>query len=164
MDIDVSYLTHQPILLLTAEMDKLVKGLRLLNQADPCVEVMLQETGEHVIMGAGELHLERCLKDLRERFAKIAIHVSPPIVPFRESIVTGGKQHGRVMARMLIINFLTCLFAYARFICQQGKGWRDSPPRHSDNNNTKQIPQSQNKSRSSAQECNGTARISHCYN
>jgi hypothetical protein len=53
---------------------------------------MLQETGEHVIMGAGELHLERCLKDLRERFAKIAIHVSPPIVPFRESIVTGGKH------------------------------------------------------------------------
>ncbi|KAH8550719.1 P-loop containing nucleoside triphosphate hydrolase protein [Umbelopsis sp. PMI_123] len=71
-----------------SEMDKLVKGLRLLNQADPCVEVMLQETGEHVIMGAGELHLERCLKDLRERFAKIAIHVSPPIVPFRESIVS----------------------------------------------------------------------------
>ncbi|KAI9246612.1 P-loop containing nucleoside triphosphate hydrolase protein [Sporodiniella umbellata] len=69
------------------EMDKLVEGLRLLNQADPCVEVMLQETGEHVILTAGELHLERCLRDLKERFAKIEIHVSDPIVPFRESIV-----------------------------------------------------------------------------
>ncbi|KAI8330977.1 hypothetical protein BC941DRAFT_475149 [Chlamydoabsidia padenii] len=69
------------------EMDKLVEGLRLLNQADPCVQVMLQETGEHVILTAGELHLERCLRDLKERFAKIDIHVSPPIVPFRESIV-----------------------------------------------------------------------------
>ncbi|KAI9304322.1 hypothetical protein BJ944DRAFT_240655 [Cunninghamella echinulata] len=69
------------------EMDKLVEGLRLLNQADPCVQVMVQETGEHVILTAGELHLERCLKDLKERFAKIEIHVSPPIVPFRESIV-----------------------------------------------------------------------------
>ncbi|CAO3587467.1 unnamed protein product [Absidia cylindrospora] len=69
------------------EMNKLVEGLRLLNQADPCVQVMLQETGEHVILTAGELHLERCLRDLKERFAKISIHVSPPIVPFRESIV-----------------------------------------------------------------------------
>ncbi|KAI8979493.1 P-loop containing nucleoside triphosphate hydrolase protein [Mycotypha africana] len=71
------------------EMDKLVEGLRLLNQADPCVEVLLQETGEHVILTAGELHLERCLRDLKERFAKIDIHVSDPIVPFRESIVRG---------------------------------------------------------------------------
>jgi translation elongation factor EF-G len=43
-----------------AEMDKLVRGLRLLNQADSCVQVMLQETGEHVILTAGELHLEVC--------------------------------------------------------------------------------------------------------
>lgn len=69
------------------QMDKLVEGLHLLNQADPCVEVMLQETGEHVILTAGELHLERCLRDLKERFAKIEIHASEPIVPFRESIV-----------------------------------------------------------------------------
>ncbi|KAI9005840.1 P-loop containing nucleoside triphosphate hydrolase protein [Phycomyces nitens] len=70
------------------EMDKLVEGLRLLNQADPCVQVLLQETGEHVILTAGELHLERCLRDLKERFAKIEIHASEPIVPFRESIVS----------------------------------------------------------------------------
>lgn len=68
------------------QMGQLVEGLRQLNQADPCVEVYLQETGEHVIVCAGELHLERCLNDLRERFAKIEIQVSPPIVPFRETI------------------------------------------------------------------------------
>ncbi|KAJ3333923.1 Cytoplasmic GTPase/eEF2-like protein (ribosomal biogenesis) [Blyttiomyces sp. JEL0837] len=67
-------------------MNKLIEGLRLLNQSDPCVEVVLQETGEHVIVTAGELHLERCLKDLKERFAKIDIQVSPPIVPFKESL------------------------------------------------------------------------------
>jgi hypothetical protein len=39
-------------------MPKLVEGLKLLNQADPCVEVLVQETGEHVIIGAGELHIE----------------------------------------------------------------------------------------------------------
>lgn len=32
---------------------------------------------------------QRCLKDLRERFAKIEIHASKPIVPFRETAVKG---------------------------------------------------------------------------
>ena len=44
--------------LITAEIGKLTEGLRLLNQADPCVEVLVQETGEHVILTAGEVHLE----------------------------------------------------------------------------------------------------------
>lgn len=39
-------------------MSKLVEGLRMLNMADPCVETLVQETGEHVILTAGELHLE----------------------------------------------------------------------------------------------------------
>lgn len=48
-------------------MQKLVEGLRLLNQADPCVQVLVQETGEHVIITAGEVHLQRCVDDLKER-------------------------------------------------------------------------------------------------
>lgn len=71
-----------------SEMPLLAEGLRLLNQADPCVRVLVQQTGEHVIMAAGELHLERCLGDLRERFAKIDIEVSPPLVAFRETIIS----------------------------------------------------------------------------
>lgn len=48
-------------------MPQLVKGMKLLNQADPCVQVLIQETGEHVLVTAGEVHLQRCLDDLRER-------------------------------------------------------------------------------------------------
>lgn len=48
-------------------MQKLVEGLRLLNQADPCVQVLVQETGEHVIITAGEVHLQRCVDDLKKR-------------------------------------------------------------------------------------------------
>lgn len=70
-----------------ADMPKLVAGLALLAQADPCVETFQQQTGEHVILTAGELHLERCLKDLRERFARVEIQASKPIVPFRETAV-----------------------------------------------------------------------------
>ncbi|XP_070543409.1 elongation factor-like GTPase 1 [Ptychodera flava] len=70
-----------------ADMPSLVKGMKLLNQADSCVETLVQETGEHVIVAAGEVHLQRCLDDLRDRFAKIEISVSAPIIPFRETII-----------------------------------------------------------------------------
>ena len=43
-----------------ADMPKLLRGLKLLSQADPCVETFQQQTGEHVILTAGELHLEVC--------------------------------------------------------------------------------------------------------
>ncbi|KAF8914910.1 P-loop containing nucleoside triphosphate hydrolase protein [Mucidula mucida] len=72
-----------------ADMHKVVNGLKLLVQSDPSVEMFQQQTGEYVIVGAGELHLERCLKDLRERFAKVDIQASKPIVPFRETTVKG---------------------------------------------------------------------------
>ncbi|KAI9155923.1 Cytoplasmic GTPase/eEF2-like protein (ribosomal biogenesis) [Blastocladiella emersonii ATCC 22665] len=75
-----------------ADLPKLVDGLKLLNQSDPAVEVVLQNTGEHVISTSGELHLERCLVDLRERFARCAISVSPPIVPFRETVTLAPPQ------------------------------------------------------------------------
>uniref|UniRef100_A0A4W4G9U3 Elongation factor-like 1 n=1 Tax=Electrophorus electricus TaxID=8005 RepID=A0A4W4G9U3_ELEEL len=74
-----------------SEMQKLVQGMRLLNQADPCAEVLIQESGEHVLLTAGEVHLQRCLDDLRERFARIEISVSEPIVPFRETVIRPPK-------------------------------------------------------------------------
>lgn len=41
-----------------ADMPKLIRGMKLLSHADPCVETFQQSTGEHVILTAGELHLE----------------------------------------------------------------------------------------------------------
>lgn len=53
---------------IAACMDSLERGLKLLYQSDPCVEVLVQDTGEHVIIAAGEVHLQKCLDDLRLRF------------------------------------------------------------------------------------------------
>uniref|UniRef100_A0A0F7ZE56 Elongation factor-like 1 n=1 Tax=Crotalus adamanteus TaxID=8729 RepID=A0A0F7ZE56_CROAD len=74
-----------------SEMPQLVKGMKLLNQADPCVQILIQETGEHVLVTAGEVHLQRCLDDLKARFARIEISVSEPIIPFRETITRPPK-------------------------------------------------------------------------
>lgn len=67
------------------------EGLRLLNMSDPCVQVFQQETGEQILATAGELHLERCIKDLKERFAKVDVQYSSPIVPYRETLVDAGE-------------------------------------------------------------------------
>ncbi|XP_078441781.1 ribosomal protein S5/Elongation factor G/III/V family protein [Wolffia australiana] len=69
-----------------SDMAALARGLRLLNRADPFVEVAVSARGEHVLSAAGEVHLERCVKDLRDRFAKVSLEVSPPLVSFRETI------------------------------------------------------------------------------
>lgn len=70
------------------EMSKLVRGLKLLNHADPCVETYVEDSGEHILCTAGELHLERCLKDLRERFAGIELTHSEPAIPYRETFLS----------------------------------------------------------------------------
>lgn len=49
----------------SADLPRLIAGLKLLNQADPSVKISTQETGEQVIMCAGEVHLQRCLEDLQ---------------------------------------------------------------------------------------------------
>jgi ribosome assembly protein 1 len=74
-----------------ADLNKMIKGMKLLEQSDPCAQYEVLESGEHVILTAGELHLERCLKDLRERFARCEIQAGEPIVPYRESIVSAAE-------------------------------------------------------------------------
>ncbi|EXJ63308.1 elongation factor 2 [Cladophialophora psammophila CBS 110553] len=74
------------------DLNKMIKGLKLLEQSDPCAVYEQMESGEHVILTAGELHLERCLKDLRERFAKCDIQPGEPIVPYRETIVKAEEM------------------------------------------------------------------------
>ena len=44
------------------DLPKLVEGLKRLTKSDPCVQAWHNESGEHIVAGAGELHLEICLK------------------------------------------------------------------------------------------------------
>lgn len=75
-----------------ADLEKMIQGMKLLEQSDPCAQYEVLESGEHVILTAGELHLERCLKDLRERFAKCEIQAGEPIVPYRETILNATEM------------------------------------------------------------------------
>lgn len=56
------------------------------------VQCIIEESGEHIIAGAGELHLEICLKDLEEDHACIPIKKSDPVVSYRETISEQSNQ------------------------------------------------------------------------
>jgi len=73
----------------TSDLPKLVEALRLLAKADPSIQVEInQETGEHLISGMGELHLEITIYRVQNDY-KIPVTTSPPIVVYREGV--GGK-------------------------------------------------------------------------
>merc|ERR1712061_682156 len=69
-----------------ADLPKLVEGLKRLSKSDPMVQISTEESGEHIIAGAGELHLEICLKDLEEDHAQIPLKKSDPVVSYRETV------------------------------------------------------------------------------
>ncbi|CAG0895788.1 unnamed protein product [Cyprideis torosa] len=75
-----------------SDLPKLVEGLKRLAKSDPMVQCIIEESGEHIIAGAGELHLEICLKDLEEDHACIPIKKSDPVVSYRETVGEESDQ------------------------------------------------------------------------
>jgi elongation factor 2 len=72
---------------IVGDLPKLIEGLKRLVKSDPLVKCSTNTQGQHIIAGAGELHLEICLKDLQDDFMKgNEIVVSKPIVSFSETI------------------------------------------------------------------------------
>merc|ERR1712080_147840 len=68
------------------DLPKLVEGLKRLSKSDPCVKTYMSESGEHIVAGTGELHLEICLSDLQNDHAGIPLRISDPVVAYRETI------------------------------------------------------------------------------
>jgi len=76
-----------------SDLPKLVEGLKRLAKSDPMVQCIIEESGEHIVAGAGELHLEICLKDLEEDHAGIPLKKTDPVVSYRETV---GAESDRV--------------------------------------------------------------------
>jgi len=76
-----------------SDLPKLVEGLKRLSKSDPMVQCTIEESGEHIIAGAGELHMEICLKDLQEDFMGGApLRISEPVVSFRETVQSNASK------------------------------------------------------------------------
>jgi|TARA_B100001540_G_C15812319_1_gene645235 elongation factor 2 len=75
------------------DLPKFIDALRSLAKSDASLQVTTnQETGEALLAGMGELHLEITVYRLEEE-QNIKVKVSPPIVVYRESIES--NNHGR---------------------------------------------------------------------
>uniref|UniRef100_W5MGH7 Eukaryotic translation elongation factor 2b n=1 Tax=Lepisosteus oculatus TaxID=7918 RepID=W5MGH7_LEPOC len=76
----------------TFEQAHNMRVMKRLAKSDPMVQCIIEESGEHIIAGAGELHLEICLKDLEEDHACIPLKKSDPVVSYRETVSEESNQ------------------------------------------------------------------------
>lgn len=75
------------------ELPKFTETLRKFVKSDPCLQYVFTEEGQHLLCGAGELHLEVAIEQLRTDFLKnIEFSVSDPIVPYCETVITESTQ------------------------------------------------------------------------
>jgi len=76
-----------------SDLPKLVEGLKRLSKSDPVCQISHEESGEQIVAGAGELHLEICLHDLEEEYcAGIKLIKSDPVVSFRETVTATSDR------------------------------------------------------------------------
>ena len=66
-------------------------GIRKLDKSYPLLTTKVEESGEHIIMGSGELYLDCALYDIRNLFTEIEIKVSDPVVSFCETVVDSSS-------------------------------------------------------------------------
>jgi elongation factor G len=75
-----------------ADQDKMAEALRRLAEEDPTFQVRVDDqTGQTIISGMGELHLEVLVDRMRREF-KVAANVGRPRVAYRETVTQPGKS------------------------------------------------------------------------
>ena len=90
-----------------ADLPKLIQGMVSLAKSDILVQCINDaDTGQNIVCGSGELHVELCIDDLRKEFAKCEIITEDPFVTYKETI---SEQGSEAMAKSANAhNRLTC--------------------------------------------------------
>jgi elongation factor G len=75
--------------------DKVFSSLRRLQEEDPTIDLHRDpQTGEQIVAGLSQVHVEVIVDRLRERFG-VEVTLRPPQVPYQETIRRPAKAHGR---------------------------------------------------------------------
>ena len=73
--------------LLPRDLPQMVEGLTKVNKSYPMAKITVEESGEHVILGTGEVHLDCIMHDLRRLFTEVEIKVADPVTKFCETVI-----------------------------------------------------------------------------
>ncbi|KAF5658964.1 elongation factor 2 [Fusarium heterosporum] len=70
-----------------SELPKMLDGLRRIQKSYPLINTKVEESGEHIVLGTGELYMDCVMHDLRRLYADMDIKVSDPVTRFCETVV-----------------------------------------------------------------------------
>lgn len=65
----------------------MLDSLRKVNKSYPLLTTRVEESGEHIMLGTGELYMDCVMHDMRKVFSEIDIKVADPVVSFCETVV-----------------------------------------------------------------------------
>src|SRR5437588_6015380 len=75
--------------------EKVLASLRRLQEEDPTIDLHRdQQTGDQIVAGLSQVHVEVIVDRLRDRFG-VEVTLKPPRVPYQETIRGTAKAHGR---------------------------------------------------------------------
>lgn len=69
-----------------SELPKMVEGLRSVSRVYPMLLTKVEESGEHTLVGSGELYMDTVMKDLRQVYGEVEVKVADPVTVFRETV------------------------------------------------------------------------------
>ena len=96
-----------------SDLPKMIEGIRRASRSYPALQTRVEESGEHVLMGTGELFLDCVLHDLRNVYSDIEVKVSDPAVTFQETIIESSKvscgaftpnKHNKLVMQASVLN------------------------------------------------------------
>ena len=70
-----------------SELPRVLAGIRSVQKSYPISRTRVEESGEHVLIGTGELQLDCMMRDLREMYSGVEVKVADPIVSFSETCI-----------------------------------------------------------------------------
>ncbi len=74
-----------------SELPKMVEALRKINKSYPLASTKVEESGEHVIVGTGEIYMDCIMHDLRHLFSDIEVKVADPSVSLCETVIESSS-------------------------------------------------------------------------
>eukprot|EP01101_Sappina_pedata_P011403 TRINITY_DN7677_c0_g1_i1.p1 TRINITY_DN7677_c0_g1~~TRINITY_DN7677_c0_g1_i1.p1 ORF type:complete len:978 (+),score=435.62 TRINITY_DN7677_c0_g1_i1:64-2997(+) len=74
-----------------SELPKMLDALRKINKSYPLAVTKVEESGEHIVLGTGELYLDSILYDLRKMYSDIEVKVADPVVTFSETVTEASS-------------------------------------------------------------------------